>query len=247
MSEEENTLDGFIKALDDLNKQNTVKITVPSAKKKMKFSLFSVSQHKDLLKSVFEGYSGIIRSSIIFNNILSANCEEEYEFTLADRAYILTQLRKESLGSAYIINDLEYDLNDLPEPQFDFKYKQKIEYKGMEVELVIPTLTRDTAISNRLIAEINNMTDVVKETEAVSTVLTYEIIKFVSKITVGENSFVFNDNNLFESKQVVSNLPLKLNNKIIEAISEFREKDEQNITFNDGTLLEIDASFLSDD
>ena len=59
--------------------------------------------------------------------------------------------------------------------------------------------------------------------------------------------FVFNDNNLFESKQVVSNLPLKLNNKIIEAISEFREKDEQNITFNDGTLLEIDASFLSDD
>ena len=42
-------------------------------------------------------------------------------------------------------------------------------------------------------------------------------------------------------------LPLKLNNRIIEWIADFRKKEEFNITFEDEVMVEIDASFLISD
>ena len=247
MSNKENTLDDFIKNLDELNKKNTVKIFVPSAGKELGFNLFSVTQHKELLKSIFEGYSGIIRSSIIYNDIINTNCHDDHNFTLADRSFILTQLRKESISSTYTVDNTEYDLNDLPEPEFNFTPTQDIEYKGIKVTVTIPSLERDDVISKKLVTEINNIPEDKQDDETLTTVLTYEIIKFIEKISIDDNTFTFTDNNLFESKQIINSLPIKLNNKIIEAISDFRVEDEKSLTFNDGIVVEIDASFLSDD
>ncbi len=240
-------LKDIIKDLDDLNKQNVVKVTVPSSGKELGFELFNVSQHKDLLKSAFEGYEGVIRSSAIFNDIIINNSESEYDFSLADRSYILTQLRKESLSSKYIVGSKEYDLNDLPEPDFDFDYSSDVEYKGINVKVKVPSLTRDTIVAKKLISEISKLNEKQRETDAVNIVLTYEIIKFVESVEVGENVFELNNFNLYESKKLIDSLPLKLNNMIVEAISEFRKQEEKNITFDDGVAVEIDASFLSSD
>ena len=247
MSDKENTLDDFIKNLDELNKKNTVKIFVPSAGKKLGFNLFSVTQHKELLKSIFEGYAGIVRSSIIYNDIINTNCHDDYTFTLADRSFILTQLRKESISSKYTADGNNYDLSDLPEPEFKFTPTQDIEYKGIKVTVTIPSFERDDVISKKLVTEINNIPEDKQDEETLTTVLSYEIIKFIEKISIDDNIFSFSSNNLFESKQIINSLPLKLNNMIIEAISDFRVEDEKNITFSDGTIVEIDASFLSDD
>ena len=247
MSDKNNTLEDFIKNLDDLSKKNTVKIFVPSAGKKLEFNLFSVSQHKELLKSIFEGYAGIIRSSVIYNDIINTNSHTEHEFTLADRSHILTQLRKESLASSYSANGEAYDLNDLPEPEFNFTTTQDIDYKGICVTVTIPSLKRDDVISKKLVNELNSIPEDKQDEETLTTVLTHEIIKFIEKVTIEDNIFTFSDDNLFECKQIINSLPLKLNNKIIEAISDFRVVDEKNITFNDGTVVEIDASFLSDE
>ena len=240
-------LKDIIKDLDDLNKQNVVKITVPSSGEEVEFKLFNVSQHKDLLKSAFEGYEGVIRGGVIFNDIIISNSESDYEFSLADRSYILTQLRRESLSSKYVVGNKEYDLNDLPEPDFDFVYTGEVEYKGITAKIKVPTLARDTIVSKKLITEITKLSDKQRETDAVNTVLTYEIIKFVESVEVGENVFNFDNFNLYESKKLVDSLPLKLNNMIVEVISEFRKQEEKNITFDDGVAVEIDASFLSSD
>jgi len=240
-------LKDIIKDLDDLNKQNVVKITVPSSKEEVEFKLFNVSQHKDLLKSAFEGYEGVIRSGVIFNDIIINNSEEDYEFSVADRSYILSQLRKVSLSEKYVVGTKEYDLNDLPEPDFDFTYEYEVEYKGISAKVKVPTLTRDSVVSKKLITEISKLNEKQRETDAVTLVLTYEIIKFLESIEVGDNVFTFDNFNLYESKKLIDSLPLKLNNMIVEVISEFRKQEERNITFDDGIAIEIDASFLSSD
>lgn len=248
MSTNIDLLDSFIKDLEELNTQNVVGVTIPSTGKKEKFRLFSVSQHKDLLKAAFEGYDGVIRSSIIFNDIVKSNClNEEAEFTLADRSYILTQIRSASLGKSVVINGKEYNIDDLSVPSFDLNLDKDVEYKGITANLKIPSLQRDSAISKKIINEFQKLDDESKETEAVNIVLTFEIIKFIDSLKIGDNEYVFDDVNLYESKKIVDSLPLKLNNSIIEAISNFREQEEKSVTFNDGALLEIDASFLSAD
>lgn len=240
-------LKDIIKDLDDLNKQNVIKVTVPSSKEEVEFKLFNVSQHKDLLKSAFEGYEGVVRSGVIFNDIIINNSETDYEFSLADRSYILTQIRKESLSSTYKIGSKEYDLNDLPEPDFDFTYTYEVEYKGITAKIKVPTLVRDTIVSKKLVSEITKLNEKQRETDAVNIVLTYEIIKFVDSVEVGENVFNFDNFNLYDSKKLIDSLPLKLNNMIVEVISEFRKQEDKNITFDDGIAVEIDASFLSSD
>lgn len=240
-------LKDIIKDLDDLNKQNVIKVTVPSSKEEVEFKLFNVSQHKDLLKSAFEGYEGVVRSGVIFNDIIINNSETDYEFSLADRSYILTQIRKESLSSTYKVGSKEYDLNDLPEPDFDFTYTYEVEYKGITAKIKVPTLVRDTIVSKKLVSEITKLNEKQRETDAVNIVLTYEIIKFVDSVEVGENVFNFDNFNLYDSKKLIDSLPLKLNNMIVEVISEFRKQEDKNITFDDGIAVEIDASFLSSD
>lgn len=240
-------LKDIIKDLDDLNKQNVIKVTVPSSKEEVEFKLFNVSQHKDLLKSAFEGYEGVVRSGVIFNDIIINNSDVDYEFSLADRSYILTQIRKESLSSTYKVGSKEYDLNDLPEPDFDFTYTYEVEYKGITAKIKVPTLVRDTIVSKKLVSEIAKLNEKQRETDAVNIVLTYEIIKFVDSVEVGENVFNFDNFNLYDSKKLIDSLPLKLNNMIVEVISEFRKQEDKNITFDDGIAVEIDASFLSSD
>jgi len=241
-------LDGLIKDLDSLNQQNTVKVVVPSSGDKVEFSLFNVSQHKDLMKTAFDGYEGVVKSGCVYNDIITNNSTVDYDFTLADKTYIITQLRKESLGDRYDAgNGVVYSLDDLPEPQLDFKYEDTLEYKDIVVSLKIPTLKRDTAVSNKLLNELGRFTDKQKETELVNTALTYEIIKFIKSIQIGENTFEFDEFNLNDSKKLVGMLPLKLNNRIIEWIADFRKKEEFNITFEDEVMVEIDASFLISD
>tara|TARA_R110000772_G_scaffold113691_3_gene217982 strand:- start:2546 stop:3316 length:771 start_codon:yes stop_codon:yes gene_type:complete len=240
-------LSNFIKDLDSLSEKNKTKLTVPSQGKSYNFSLFNVQQHKSVLKTAFEGFTGVIKSNNIYNDILKDNCEEPVEFSLADRSYVLLGLRKESLSNNYIVDDERHDLNKLPEPSFDFKYEDVLEYNGITVEVVIPTLARDTAINKKLISELSKLTDNKKEKETLNMAVTHEVVKFIKSVKLGDNIFVFDDFNIYESKKLVESLPLKLNNEVLLWIGEFKKKEEKNLTLEDGTIVEIDASFLASD
>lgn len=241
-------LDNLISDLDELNSQSTVKITIPSSGEEVEFNLFSVSQHKDQMKTAFDGYEGVIKSSCIYNDIIVKNSKVDCDFSLADKIYIITQLRKESLSDVYDAGDGKlYNLSDLPKPDHDFKYTDTIVYKNITVDLKIPTLKRDTLLANKLLNEIGKFTEKQRETELVNTALTYEIVKFISSIKIGDNVFEFDEFNIFDSKKLVSMLPLKLNNLIVDWIADFRKKEERNITFDDEVMVEIDASFLISD
>jgi hypothetical protein len=240
-------LNNFIKDLDSLNEQNKAKILVPSLGKEYDFNLFNVQQHKNILKTAFEGYIGVVKGNNIYNSVLIDNCIEDLEFSLADRSFILLELRKKSLSSTYVVDEEELDLNKLPEPSFDFKFKDSLEYSGVTVDLKIPTLARDTIINKKLIADLAKLTDTKKDKETLNIAVTYEIIKFIGSVKLGDNVFDFDDFNIYESKKLVESLPLKLNNEILLWIGEFKKHEEKNLTFDDGTIVEIDASFMASD
>ena len=81
-------LKNLISDLDKINKDNVTPIFIPSLDKKVEFEMFSVAQHKDLLKSAFEGYEGAIKSNIIYNNAILDNSVDDIDFSVADRAKI---------------------------------------------------------------------------------------------------------------------------------------------------------------
>lgn len=238
-------LKDFIKDLESLNEENTIKVKVPSCGKSFKFKLINVSQHKELLKSAFEGYEGVIRSNVIFNDIIIKNSEEEYNFSLLDKVPILLQLRKASIGDDITISGEKYKISDLPDVEGSFEDSTTVEYNGIKVVLKVPSLERDDKISNKLISEFHKLSDKDKDTEAINLVLTYEIIKFVESVTINDSTFVFDEYNAYECKKLIDALPLKLNNMAIEFITNFKTFENKSLTFDDDTILEIDAGFLS--
>lgn len=238
-------LKDFIKDLESLNEENTISINVPSCDKSFKFKLINVSQHKELLKSAFEGYEGVIRSNVIFNDIITANCEGECEFSLMDKVPVLLQLRKASIGDDISVGDDTYKLSDLPQIDETFESVGTKEYNGIEVVLKVPSLERDNKVSAQLIKEFHKLSDTDKDTEAINLVLTFEIIKFIESVTINGSTFVFDAYNSYDCRKLVDALPLKLNNMIIEFITSYRTFENKFLTFDDGTILEIDAGFLS--
>jgi len=56
-----------------------------------------------------------------------------------------------------------------------------------------------------------------------------------------------NQYNISERKSILDNIPLKLNNDIIEYIASYKIADQKNFCFNENIELTIDASFLTND
>lgn len=240
-------LDNFIKDLDILSKQKKTSIFVPSQNKEFDFSLLNVQQHKEVLKTAFEGFEGAIKCNNIFNEIISANCVDHPEFLLSDRSYIMLQLRKASLSNIYSLNNEKYDLNTLPEPVFDFEGTKALSHSGISVTLAVPSLERDTIINKKLIAELTKLNSKQREKETLNYTLVYELVKFIKSVELGDNTFIFDDFNIYESKKLVEALPLKVNNEIMLWIGEFKDADEKNLKLEDETIVEIDASFMASD
>lgn len=237
----------FIQQLETINDGEIIDIIVPSTKKKAKFRAFSVKQHKEIIKTVMEGFDGSIKSPVTLNNIIKENSvDKTLEFKLYDRNYILTQLRRSSIGQTVKINDSEYNLDSLPKFVYEYDGDPSIEYKNIFIELDIPTLDKDTSITEKSILEFAKLsTEEKKVKDSINILLTYEIIKFVKTVKIGELVLNFETLNLHEKKNIIENLPLMLNNKIVDYISKYKEYEQSLLTFDDGTKLTIDASFLT--
>lgn len=238
----------FLADLKQVNDNNTVSIKVPSTKKKATFKRFNVTQQKKLLRSAFDGVEGTIESVSVFNNIIKDNCEDEIDFLLCDRSAVLLELRKASIGTNIDIKGKTYDLKELkPYDIKDVELTTTIEDSGIEVTARIPTLENDTKINTKMIAELGKLTDEQKRKQSIELVLIYEIIKFIDTIKLGDTALKFDDISTYERFSIVNELPLALNNAIIDYITRSKKIEEEALTFDDGATVEIDAGFLAAD
>jgi hypothetical protein len=236
----------IISELQTISNEDTISIVVPSVNREVSFKTLTVKNHKDILKSTLEGVVGSIKLVSTLNNIIKHSCLEPIDFTLYDKNYILTQLRKQSLGDLVRIRDNTYNLNDLPKFLFNFKFEKNLSYKDIVVDLEIPTLALDTAVTDTCYSV---MTKLYPEdrmiNESVSVILAYEISKFISAVSIRGNSINLNEITVTERKSIVDNLPLVINNKLIEHITKYRNYEQSFYRFNDDVDLSIDGNFLT--
>jgi hypothetical protein len=239
----------FLSNLQELNDANTVTIKVPSTGKNASFKHASVNQQKELLRSVFDGVDGVIKRANILNKLITDNSIADIDFLIIDKNPILIELRKESVGSTITIEDVKYDLNDLPTfKKSDVKLKATVSHDDITVKLKVPTLTIDTEVNTKLAAELAKITDQQEKVkQSVDLVVAYETSKYIDSIKVGDAEITFNEISSYERKEVVNNLPLKLSNKILDYIGGIKKVTDKSITFDEEVIVEIDASFLSTD
>ena len=236
--------------LQELNDTNTIKVNVPSIGKSVEFKLASVSQQKELIRTLFDGVDGVIKRTNIFNKLITDNCiAEGIEFLITDRQSILIDIRKSTIGSEYMLKDVEYDLNDLPAlDKKSFKLKKKVTHDGITVNLKVPTLTLDSEVNKKVEAEFAKVTDEKEKVkQSLDLVVAFETAKYVADITIGDESLTFDDISVYERRQVINNLPLALNNKILDYIGTIKEATDKALTLTDEVVVEIDANFLSSD
>lgn len=236
----------FLDELKQLNEKDCFNVYVPSVKRKVKFKSLSVKQHKDVIKTMLGGIEGNILATKVFNDIIKENCSEKIDFKYYDRNKILVDIRQQSVGNKVKINDQDYLLSDLPAFNLELKEEAEFTYKGITVVAGIPTLDVDTTITEKSVVEVSRFTaDEKRVGESVNLLLAYEIMKVVRTIKIGDAVLVFSELGTYDKKNIIENLPLKLNNDILEYITTYKELEQEQFTYSDGVKLEIDGSFLT--
>ena len=235
--------------LQNINNNNITSIKIPSTGAVCKFKSITVKQHKDIIKCAMDGIEGSIRLNSIFNNIIKENSVESVTFKLSDRNHILVQLRKSNIGSIIKIDNKEYDLNELSTSTLiSLDNSNTISYQNVGVTIEIPTLDFDSQVIEKCLAEISKAKNETKqENDYINILLTYEMLKFVDTIKIDDTLINLNQYTINERKSILDNIPLKLNNDIIDYIASYKSAEQKNLCFNENIELTIDASFLTND
>jgi len=236
----------FLDELKQFNDNEFVDAYVPSINKKLPFKAFSVKQQRDVIKTILEGVEGTVLSTKIFNDIVKDNSTESIAFKHYDRNKILVDIRRQINGDKVTINNTDYSLDSLPTFKFKYTEEQEFEYKGIKVKVKIPTLDEDSKVTEKSILEISKLAaDDKKVGGSIGILLVYELIKFIQTIQIEDSVVNFSEQGIYDRKNIVENLPLKLNNILLEFIAKYKEYEQEFYTFGDGTKLNIDAGFLA--
>lgn len=168
---------------------------------------------------------------------------------LIDKFAILIGLRKQSIGRDITIKEGRYNLDDLPQiKKSDIKLTDTVSVDNITVNLKVPTLKLDSEINSKLEKELAKYQDQEEKIkQSVDVVVSYETTKYIDSIEIGEAKVAFEDISAYERKEIVNNLPLALNNKILDYIGEIKQAMDKTIKFSEEVIVEFDASFLSTD
>lgn len=240
----------FIGKLNEINNNNLISIHVPSAGREIKFKQLSVKQQKDLIKTSLDGkYSGLAFSNVL-SDIILENSTEKHSFLVTDKFPIILALRKCSYGPKFVEKDgeseKEFDLNKIltKELKFSEEFSVALGYENQIVVYadVVP-LDLDKRVNDH---QINLMKKNKDEdiSESIGDIFILELVKFITKIIIGDNSVDFSQISIKERISIVEKLPVPLNNLILDYIQSFRKPEIEYLTV-DGNTLPIDARLFA--
>lgn len=246
------SLPSILNKLKNVNNSNLVSVYIPSAEKVMSFTPLSIKQQKDLIKSSMDGNLAGITFSNIINQIVLDNSVEKYKFLVTDRYPVIVALRKQSFGGIFTFKDdeksidfdLEVILNKellLSEPNSVEIVLDKTELKA-KVEII--SVEDDIKLNNFQIDKLKKSKENEDISETVGSLFIYEIVKFVTKIVIGDDEIDLYSLPIKDRVSVVESLPVTLNNEILSYIQSLRKSENEYITIN-GEVLPLDPRFFS--
>ena len=248
-----NSVPDILKQLDDLNKQSSIAIYIPSLQRTVKFKALNLLQQKELLKSSIDETLTKLSFITSFYNIIQDNIIEPININslyVFDRTAIAIALRSASLDSKYTLDDNVYDLTELvsnipavgPEATNSI-----IDLQNLSIELEIPHLDVDREVSNAVLNKFR-----AAKTEDIKTVVSelfiHEVLKYIKSVTfksdTDNNTVVFKTINLDSRLAIAEKFPTTITNQILDFIKKFRDFENQYTKIGD-TNIEVDGSFFA--
>jgi hypothetical protein len=235
----------FLKKVESI-KGETVSISLPSKKQEIKARSLNLKQQKEIIASSADGIAGVIAFTRILNDII-LDATGDSTLKIYDRAPIAVALRGNALGAKYQFSPQEsIDLNKILDNYKGYKHEIKdtatVEHNGIKVALTIPTLAEENIIIKRLEEEIKRNGDN-NNTKNLGSIYLYEIIKFVTTVTLEDIVIDYTSLKTQQKIEIIENLPLALNKKIINFIEELRKIERDLLTVDD-VVVEIDVDFF---
>jgi hypothetical protein len=245
------SISSILSKLNDFNNSNLISVFVPSAKKEMQFKPLSVKQQKDLIKSGLDGALAGITISNIIGQIILDNSVDTYDYLVTDKLPILLALRKQSFGNVFILKEgdeeTEFNLDDILKNQLNYSFDCQVEIKLANSEVVahvdVIKIQDDIKINQYQLEKLRkNKDEAISET--VGSMFIYEIIKFVTKILIGNDTLDLTTLPIKDRLTVIESVPVTLNNSILEYIQQFRKEEAEYVTIDD-KVLPIDARLFA--
>jgi len=245
------SISSILSKLNDLNNSNLISVYVPSAKKEMQFKPLSVKQQKDLIKSGLDGALAGITISNIIGQIILDNSVDTYDYLVTDKLPILLALRKQSFGNSFILKEgdeeTEFNLDDILKNELNYSFDTQVEIKLANSEVVahvdVIKIQDDIKINQYQLEKLRkNKDEAISET--VGSMFIYEIVKFVTKILIGNDTLDLTTLPIKDRLTVIESVPVTLNNSILEYIQKFRKEEAEYVTI-DGKVLPIDARLFA--
>jgi len=234
----------FLQKLGNI-KAEYVSAFLPSKKTTLKLKPLNLRQQKDIISSVADGVAGMISFTRILNNaIIDATGDETVK--IQDRAPLTIALRASALGDTYKDGEktisLVQILNTYKTYTPEFKDEDVVTHNGITVNVSIPTLKEENLTIKKLEEEIKRNGEK-NNTKNLGSIYIYEIIKYIQSIKIDDIEVDYTSLKVKEKIEIIENLPLILNKKIINFIESIRKEEREILTVDDVTV-EINPSFF---
>lgn len=222
--------------------EKTIKAHVPSQGKKLDFKNLTFKQQKDIITTITDGAIGALKFQGILNDVILENCDNR-ELVVTDKAPVMLALRQNSISdNVRVDKDKSVKISDLLKKVTAYKPQSvgKVDAEVV-VDLKVPTLVEENKVIKYLIDNIDKDSGVGK---TIGQIYTFEIVKYIDKVTIGELELDFSKIPVKDRCKIVDNLPLAVNKKIITFINKIKESEKDLLTNEDGDSIEIDFSFF---
>lgn len=213
--------------------------------KEFKFEVLTFKQQRDLISTIAEGNLASLKFQKVLNDILIENFDKE--LLLHERSLAAVSLRRESLGASLKIGDTTIDLNQIAKKvDLPLSSESVVESSGIRVSMDNPSLQQENKIISALLELVKNDNNAAKN---ISDIYTYEIVKYINTISFGgENTLAFLNLPVKTRINIVENLPISLNKKIVDFIQKIKEAEKELLTVTDSkgqtVQLDIDVTFF---
>jgi hypothetical protein len=236
----------FLDKIEQL-KDDKIKVDVLSTGKKIDSESLTFKQQKDIISTITDGIVGPLKFQKNLNDIIIENTNNK-DLKIIDKLLIVIQLRIDSMGSFIKISNKQYDvLNGVVEQLKKIKHtlSKKIT-GGIEIDLEVPTLTAENQVISTCVDVLKKEAD--KDVgKSLSEIYTYELVKYIKSLTVGEDTVQFSEISVRDRIKIVNNLPLSINKQIIEFIQDIKQKEVEVLKVEiDGEVhqIDIDVAFF---
>jgi len=259
MSSTKNNFTDINSAIEQVNKDNLIDVYVPSIGTFAKFSPLTVQHQKKIIGSALESASlNLVYSSLVSSEVIKTCCQDPTLNLLAiDRDPVMIGLRTKTLG--YDVNVQDPEGEDIPfnirehvdsfetiKPDSSLFEEKSITDNGITVKISPPNMKRDDTVNRVVIPEQERAKNKDDIKEMISSAVTYEYIKYIRSIQVGDTMLDFIPNVSKKLITVVESLPMSLSRKIVDEINKTKafERKFTQISDEDRVLTIVtDARF----